>query len=146
MTSHSNTSGSFDTSGLGKKVALALLLAIGGLGVTATVALAQTGLVSAAKSAGTVGEQADGYLGIKGTVSDSARKEVDAINIKRRAAYTSLAAKRGVTVSDMAAITGCETLATRVSQGQIYRIGTGEWQAKGAGPIALPDYCATASK
>ena len=48
--------------------------------------------------------------------------------------------------ADMAAVTGCQTLAGRVSQGQIYKIGGGEWQIKGAGPIALPDYCATASQ
>ncbi|MGD9809701.1 MAG: YdbL family protein [Sphingobium sp.] len=100
--------------------------------------------VSQALAAGSVGEQADGYLGIAGTVSDAIRAEVDAINIKRRAAYTDLAAKRGVTVADAAAATGCQTLATRVKTGQVYRIGSGPWQTKGAGPISLPDYCTTA--
>ena len=70
--------------------------------------------------------------------------EVDSINIKRRAAYTDLAAKRGVTVADVAAATGCQTLASRVKTGQAFRIGSGAWQTKGAGAIALPDYCATA--
>ncbi len=102
------------------------------------------GVVASALAAGTVGEQSDGYLGIAGTVSQDVRDEVSAINIKRRAAYTELAAKRGVTVADAAAATGCQTLATRVKTGQVYRIGTGPWQTKGSGPIALPDYCATA--
>ena len=102
------------------------------------------GLVAQALTAGTVGEQSDGYLGIAGTVSQGVRDEVNAINIKRRAAYTDLAAKRGVTVADAAAATGCQTLSSRVKPGQVYRIGTGPWQTKGAGPIALPDYCATA--
>jgi uncharacterized protein YdbL (DUF1318 family) len=117
--------------------ALTALVAIG------SPAFAQD-VISAAKAAGTVGEQSDGYLGIKGTVSAAVRKAVDDLNIKRRDAYTGLAQKRGATVADAAAVTGCQTLATRVSQGQIYRIGTGDWQTKGAGPIALPDYCAAA--
>lgn len=124
--------------------AAALLLGLSALG--AAPAYAQDAVVSAAKAAGAVGEQADGYLGIKGSVGADVRAAVDAINIKRRAAYTDLASKRGVTVADMAAVTGCQTLAGRVSQGQIYKIGGAEWQTKGAGPIALPDYCATASR
>lgn len=102
------------------------------------------GAIAQALSAGSVGEQSDGYLGIVGAVSDAVREEVNAINIKRRAAYTDLAAKRGVTVADVAAATGCQTLSMRVKPGQAYRIGTGPWQTKGSGPIALPDYCATA--
>lgn len=124
-----------------KTLPAALAVAVLGA-LSAAPAMAQDSAVSAAKAAGTVGEQADGYLGIKGAVGDDVRAAVDAINIKRRAAYTDLAGKRGVTVADMAASTGCQTLASRVSQGQIYRIGTGDWQVKGAGPIALPGYCA----
>lgn len=114
-------------------------------GMMSSHALAQTPAVSAAIADGSVGEQSDGYLGINGSVSADVRAGVEAINIKRRAAYTDLAAKRGVTVADMAAATGCQTLASRVKQGQAYRIGGGGWQTKGAGPIALPDYCATAN-
>ena len=117
----------------------AAFAALMGLGAPA---LAQDAVISAAKAAGTVGEQADGYLGIKGSVSADVRKAVDDLNIKRREAYTGLAQKRGATVADAAAVTGCQTLASRVSQGQIYRIGNGDWQTKGAGPIALPSYCA----
>lgn len=127
-----------------RSAAAAIILGVAALGVAPV--MAQDATVSAAKAAGTVGEQSDGYLGINGSVSSEVRAAVDALNIKRRAAYTDLAAKRGVTVQDMAAVTGCQTLAGRVSQGQIYRIGTGAWETKGAGPIALPDYCATATR
>ena len=123
-------------------VAGAVLLAGG---MISSRAFAQTPAVSAALADGSVGEQSDGYLGFNGTVSADVRSGVEAINIKRRAAYTDLAAKRGVTVADMAAATGCQTLASRVKQGQAYRIGGGAWQSKGAGPIPLPDYCATAN-
>lgn len=127
-----------------RSAAAAIILGMAALG--AAPVMAQDAAVSAAKAAGTVGEQSDGYLGINGSVSSEVRAAVDALNIKRRAAYTDLAAKRGVTVQDMAAVTGCQTLAGRVSQGQIYRIGNGAWETKGAGPIALPDYCATATR
>ncbi|MFD1105677.1 YdbL family protein [Sphingobium olei] len=113
-----------------------------GLVLTAP-ARAQSGAVAAALNAGTVGEQADGYLGVVGSVGADVRSEVDSINIKRRAAYTQLASQRGVTVQDVAAATACQTLG-RLKQGQAYRVGGGAWQTKGAGPIALPAYCATA--
>jgi hypothetical protein len=118
----------------------AAALTIGGTGV----AIAQASSVTQAMASGSVGEQADGYLGVKGTVSAAVKAEVDSINIKRRAAYTDLAAKRGVTVSDVAAATGCKTLSSRVQTGQSYRLNDGSWHVKGAGPITLPDYCATA--
>ncbi|PZQ94706.1 MAG: DUF1318 domain-containing protein [Cereibacter sphaeroides] len=114
-----------------------------GLALTAP-ARAQTGAVAAAMAAGTVGEQADGYLGIAGSVGADVRSEVESINIKRRAAYTQLAGQRGVTVQDVAAATGCQTLSSRVKPGQVYRIGAGAWQTKGAAPVDLPPYCATA--
>lgn len=107
-------------------------------------ASAQSSIVAQAMANGTVGEQADGYLGIKGSVPANVKAEVDSINIKRRAAYTDLAAKRGVTVADVAAATGCKTLSSRVQSGQAYRLNDGSWQVKGSAPIALPNYCATA--
>jgi uncharacterized protein len=108
----------------------------------AGMALAQSAsLVSAAMADGQVGEQADGYLGFKGTPSASLRDEVDAINIKRRAAYTGLAAQRGVTVKDVAATVGCETLEKRVATGRAYQLPDGVWRVKTAAPITLPAYC-----
>jgi len=127
---------------------LFIAAALGALaaGVVLSAPARAQGTVAQALSAGTVGEQSDGYLGVAGSVSEAVRAEVEAINIKRRAAYTDLAAKRGVTVADVAAATGCQTLATRVKPGQVYRIGAGAWQTKGAGAIALPAYCATAGQ
>ncbi|OYW85901.1 MAG: hypothetical protein B7Z20_08265 [Sphingobium sp. 32-64-5] len=121
------------------------IVGVAGAMIVSSPAMAQSGAVTSAMAAGTVGEQADGYLGINGSVAADVRAEVESINIKRRAAYTDLAAKRGVTVADMAAATGCQTLASRVKQGQVYRLGAGAWQTKGAAPIALPGYCATAN-
>jgi uncharacterized protein len=108
----------------------------------ATLAVAQsTSLVSVALAQGDVGEQADGYLGIKGAANAALRAEVDAINIKRRAAYTQLAAQRGVTIKDVAAAIGCETLTARVATGRAYLLTDGVWRVKGPAPITLPAYC-----
>lgn len=122
----------------------ALVLVAGAAAAWSGSAVAQSSVVAQAIANGTVGEQADGYLGIKGSVPAAVKAEVDSINIKRRAAYTDLAAKRGVTVADMAAATGCKTLSSRVQTGQAYRLNDGSWHVKGTDPIRLPDYCATA--
>jgi uncharacterized protein len=110
----------------------------------AGVAIAQSAsLVSSALADGSVGEQADGYLGFRTTPSSALRAEVDAINIKRRAAYTSLAAQKGVTIKEVAAAIGCETLITRIASGRAYQLPDGVWRVKGATEIKLPDYCAS---
>ncbi len=119
-----------------KSMIAALLLATGGM------ALAQGSELAAAIDGGQVGEQADGFLGVRGSVSDKIRAEMEAINIKRRAAYTDLAGQRGVTVKDVAAAVGCTTLKTRVSSGEAYMLRDGVWRVRqGTAPIPLPDYC-----
>lgn len=110
-----------------------------------SIARAQVSAVGAAIDAGTIGEQADGYLGVRGAAVTAALKsEVEAINIKRRAGYTQLAEQRGVTVKDVAAAVGCKTLANRVGAGEAYQLRDGVWRVrKGDTPIDLPDYCAS---
>lgn len=109
----------------------------------ATYAVAQSAsLITVALSEGQVGEQADGYLGIRGPSTSALRAEVDALNIKRRAAYTNLAEQRGVTIKDVAAATGCETLAKRVPAGRAYLMPDGVWRVRKEGEtISLPGYC-----
>lgn len=119
-----------------KPIIAALLLASGG------VAMAQGSELAAAINAGQVGERADGFLGVRGSVPDKIRAEMEAINIKRRAAYTDLAGQRGVTVKDVAAAVGCTTLKTRVGPGEAYQLRDGVWRVRqGSTPIPLPDYC-----
>jgi len=109
---------------------------------TSGSAYAQGSDLAAAISAGQVGEQADGYLGVRGSIPEKIRAEMEAINIKRRAAYTELAGQRGVTVKDVAAAVGCTTLKTRVGAGEAYQLRDGVWRVRqGATPIPLPDYC-----
>jgi uncharacterized protein len=127
-----------------KLIAAAAVSLVVAVGAVATVARAQVSAIAAAIDAGTVGEQADGYLGLRGTVSASLKSEVEAINIKRRAGYTQLAEQRGVTVKDVAAAVGCKTLASRVGAGEAYQLRDGVWRVRnGNAPIDLPDYCAS---
>lgn len=106
---------------------------------TSTVAYAQD--LAGAIASGAVGEQADGYMGVRGAAGGGVRAAVEALNIKRRAAYTELAAKRAVTVQEVAASVGCQTLRNRVAPGQAYQLRDGQWRVRDAAPIALPDYC-----
>ena len=111
-------------------------------GAIGTLAIAQTASpLSIALADGVVGEQADGYIGVRGAVSAVLKSEVDALNIKRRALYTSLAEQRGVTIKDIAAATGCETLAKRVAVGRAYMLPDGIWRVRTAAPIVPPAYC-----
>ncbi len=122
--------------------AIAALAIAGATGLAIAQTAAPT-LVSAALSEGSVGEQADGYMGFRSTPSAALRAEVDAINIKRRAAYTQLAAQKGVTIKEVAAAVGCETLAKRVGIGRAYTLADGVWRVRKTGEtINLPDYCA----
>lgn len=107
---------------------------------TAGLALAQGSGLTAAIAAGSVGEQADGYLGTAKPVSSEIKAQVDALNIKRRAAYTDAAAQHGVALRDWAVTVGCQTL-KRVKPGEVYRLPDGVWRTRGADPIALPAVC-----
>jgi hypothetical protein len=93
------------------------------------------------RSSGQVGEQADGYLGLVGSAPAAVRAQVDSVNIKRRAYYTDLAAKRGAKIEEVAATTACELFRTKVAQGQYYRLPDGVWRQRDSAPIPLPSYC-----
>lgn len=95
------------------------------------------------RATGQVGEQADGYLGLVGSAPASLRAQVDAVNIKRRAYYTEIAARRGAKIEEVAATTACEILASRVEPGQYYRLSDGMWRKReGNAPVTRPGYCA----
>jgi uncharacterized protein YdbL (DUF1318 family) len=122
---------------LGMGIALAAV--VGG----ATYAAAQgaeAGIVAGARASGLVGEQSDGYLGFVKPPSGELKAAVDAINIKRRAIYTEIAAKQNATVQEVAIARGCDQLAKRVGPGEWYNVG-GSWQQRGAGPVTLPAVC-----
>jgi hypothetical protein len=124
------------------KLILAAGIAVAAVTAGATMASAMLQDASASlRASGQAGEQADGYLGIVGSGSAGLRAQVDAVNIKRRAYYTDLAAKRGAKIEEVAATTACELLRTKVAQGQYYRLPDGVWRQRDSSPIPLPGYC-----
>ncbi len=116
--------------------------ALGAAAVIGGSALAQDAFLDQARAAGEIGEQADGYVGAVKGASGDLKGRIDQINIKRKAAYTQLAERRGVSVNEVAAATACELLASKVGPGQFYRTEGGQWvQRQGNAPVQLPSYC-----
>lgn len=104
--------------------------------------MAQTPAIAAEREAGRVGERFDGYLGIAASVSEQVRRQVGAVNIRRRSLYTELAGRRNVTVEAVGIAAGCELLA-KVGVGQAYMFRDGIWRVRGPGqPAPVPAYCA----
>jgi uncharacterized protein YdbL (DUF1318 family) len=86
--------------------------------------------VDAAKAAGTVGEQADGYLGyVTGSADPATTAAVSAINAARADVYRQTAAKTGVTPDAAAQATGAQLIA-KVPAGQFYKPLSGGWTKK----------------
>jgi len=123
----------------------AAALAAGALAL-ATPASAQAAdpVLAAARAAGQVGEQADGYLGVVpgASISADVRGHVDQNNIRRRALYTSRAQERNATVNEMAAAVACEVFSGRIAVGERYRNEQGQWRQRTASsPVQVPSFC-----
>jgi uncharacterized protein YdbL (DUF1318 family) len=86
--------------------------------------------VDAAKAAGTVGEQGDGYLGyVKGSADGATTAAVTAINAARADVYAQTAAKSGVSRDAAGQATGAQLLA-KVPAGQFFKPLGGAWTKK----------------
>jgi uncharacterized protein YdbL (DUF1318 family) len=102
---------------------------------------AQTPAVDVARQTALIGERYDGYLGLVVTPSPGLRSQVAAINIRRRALYSNLAASRGVSPEEVGITAGCQLLA-RVQVGQAYMLADRHWRRRLPGqPPPIPDYC-----
>ncbi|HZQ40431.1 MAG TPA: YdbL family protein [Rhizomicrobium sp.] len=114
-----------------KNRALVMLIA---LGLSAGVAFADPAsdkaAVDAAKAAGLVGEQADGYLGfVSGSGNPTLTTAVNDINNGRATVYAETASKSGVTRDAAGQATGAQLIA-RVPPGQYYKPLGGSWTKK----------------
>jgi uncharacterized protein YdbL (DUF1318 family) len=86
--------------------------------------------VDAAKAAGTVGEQADGYLGfVSGSADAAITAAVNEINAGRAGVYAQTAAKSGTTRDAAGQATGT-LLINRVPGGQYFKSLSGGWAKK----------------
>lgn len=113
-------------------VAIAAVAAIGvaAIGAQAQAQSAdQKALIDAAKAQGIVGEQADGFVGVRTPAQADAplRAAVEATNAGRREAYARSAASAGVTADVAGARMFESQLFPRVSSGQWYRNAQGQW-------------------
>lgn len=121
---------------MNRRILAVLLLA----GVATTAWAQRDPAYAAARSAGQVGEQPDGYLGVVGTGAESLRALVNSINIQRKSAYTSKAQATGATVEQMAFTTGCN-LIVQTAPGEKYRTPDGAWKTRAAGAPERDNRC-----
>jgi len=108
-------------------IAVAAMAALSVAGASFAQTASQKTLVDQAKAQGSVGEQADGLVGIRTSVEADTRAAVDAMNAGRRQAYERSAQQAGTT----AAVAGARMFETqllpRISSGQWYRNAQGQW-------------------
>jgi uncharacterized protein YdbL (DUF1318 family) len=88
-------------------------------------------LVDAAKAAGSVGEQADGFLGFVKPASDAALKAaVDEINAGRAQLYREAAARNNVTPAAAGGSAFQTVVMSKLKPGEYYRPEGGAWTRK----------------
>ncbi|TPG51668.1 YdbL family protein [Sphingomonas glacialis] len=122
------------------RMVLKMVLALAVFG-SASAALAQRDpAYQAARSAGEVGEQPDGYLGVVGSASPAVRALVNNINIQRKAAYTQQSASSGATVEQFAFTSGCNLIG-QTAPGEKYKGPDGQWKTRGAGAPERDSRC-----
>jgi uncharacterized protein YdbL (DUF1318 family) len=110
----------------------AAALAVLALPVAAAAQPAQAkAAVDAAKNAGVVGEQSDGFLGfVSGGADPALRQAVAAINAGRADVYRQAAARSGATPEAAGASAFVNTVQPRLQAGQYYRPAGGGWTRK----------------
>jgi len=111
-------------------------------GVCAVPVAAQSPpLVAQAVQAGQVGERYDGYMGFVTSPSPQLKRQVDAINLRRRNLYIGLSTRRNVTPQLVGMATACRLL-SQLSVGEAYMLSEGAWRRRVPGQsVPLPDYC-----
>ena len=86
--------------------------------------------VDAAKSAGVVGEQADGFLGFVKPADITVKAAVAEINAGRGEVYAQAAAKNGVTTEAAGAAAFMKVISAKLRPGDFYRPADGGWLRK----------------
>jgi len=122
------------------KTVILALGAVALLGVSGMAMAQRDPAYAAARAAGQVGEQPDGYLGIVGAATPELRTLVNSINIQRKAAYTQKAQASGATVEQMAFTSGCNLIAQTAS-GEKYKTPEGVWKTRTAAPPERAPAC-----
>lgn len=112
-------------------VSSAVLTAGVALNAPAYAQSAAKATVDAAKAAGTVGEQSDGYLGLVKESADAATKAaVEEINTGRARVYAEAAAKNGVSPAAAGASAYTNVIFPKLKAGEYYKDDSGNWKRK----------------
>lgn len=119
-----------------------LLLPLLALVLVAVPASAQgPAAIVSARQAGLIGERFDGYLGIVNPRAPAeVRRQVGAINIRRRSLYSNLAARKGVSPEEVGITAACSLL-RRIGVGEYYLLNQGGWRRVAPGQSPVPSYC-----
>ena len=98
--------------------------------VTGTAFAQRDPAYAAARAAGKIGEQPNGYLGVVSGGAD-VQAIVDKINIQRKATYAEKAQASGVTINDYGVTFGCNLIA-QTQPGEKYKAPDGSWKTRTA--------------
>ncbi len=85
--------------------------------------------LSSAKSAGIIGEQANGYIGIVKAAPADVKQLVKSVNAKRKAKYKQIAKKQKISLGDVEKIGGKKAIAKTKSGNYVKKPGKG-WTKK----------------
>ena len=118
-----------------------LLAGLIGMSLPASAPAQDPAAILAARQAGLIGERYDGYVGlVTANVPADLRRQVAALNIRRRSLYSNLAARKGVSPEEVGITAACSLL-RRISVGEYYLQGQGSWQRYTPGRSPVPSYC-----
>ncbi|HYD23972.1 MAG TPA: YdbL family protein [Croceibacterium sp.] len=115
-------------------------LLLAGLAVSAPASAQRDPAYQAARAAGQIGEQIDGYLGVVGSQPAAIQNLVSDLNNRRRENYAAKAQEQKVTLQEYAITQGCLLIA-RTQAGERYQAPDGSWQTRGAGAPARLAKC-----
>ncbi len=125
---------------IGKLQLIGLAGAMAALTLGATGAIARDPAYAAARAAGEIGEQTDGYLGIVGTATPELRRMVNDLNIKRKAVYAQKAQEQHATIEEYAFTSGC-VLISQTEPGEKYQAPSGRWETRTSAPPQRDSRC-----
>ena len=109
--------------------------------LAAPVVAQSASTLAVAIQAGQVGERYDGYMGFAVAPSPEVRRQVQAINIRRRNLYIELASRRNVNAAVVGIAAACQLL-RQLAPGEAYQLEDGVWRRWVPGqPVPASQQC-----
>lgn len=85
--------------------------------------------LTSAKSAGMIGEQSNGYIGLVKSAPSDVKELVKTVNLKRKNRYKKIAISKKIALSEVEKIGGKKAIAKTISGNYVKRNGQG-WSKK----------------